>query len=143
MDDVELLGINPDPHLPHAAPASGSPFPVIIGNRGLLLNDFGVRSEGVFLDRDFAEDFNDLLSALPIRGKKSQLLEFGEIVGKIGGCQFVAARIFQVQLAQAIDNKGRMGGFVNNREKLQERLFKSGEFFILIKKVWTGLHGCF
>ena len=63
-------------------------------------------------------------------------------MGKIGGGRLVAPRIFQIQFTQTIDDQGRVGGFVDNRQKLQECLFKRSKFFILFKKFWTGLHDC-
>jgi hypothetical protein len=63
-------------------------------------------------------------------------------MGKIGGSRLVAARISNIKPAQAIDDQGGVGRFIDDGEKLEECLFERGKFLVLVEKA-GGFHSWF
>ncbi len=67
------------------------------------------------------------------------MFEFGQVVGQICCRRLISPGVLEVELSQAIDNERGMGWFVNNREKLEERLFEWRQFLVLFEqRCWDG-----
>lgn len=142
FNKVEILGIDTDPQFPHRPPASGGPFAVVVGCRCFLADDTGIRGESAISDGLSGEDFDQLGNDPVFRGDETELLEFGEVMVEIDGCRPVPPWIAEFEPAQAVDEKGRMSRFVDDRKEEEKGLLEVGEAGEMIEEFGLFRHDC-
>ncbi len=71
FDKIKILGVNANSHLPHRAPAAGGPFAVVVGCRGLFLDNPGIEGEVPFFQGLSGENLNETGNTSTIRSCQS------------------------------------------------------------------------
>jgi hypothetical protein len=126
FNEIEILRIDTYPQFPHSPPTSSGPFTVVIGCRRFLADDPGICGKGTFSDGFSGENFHQFGNNPVFGGDETELFKFGEVVVEIDGCRTVSPWIAEVEPPQAVDEKSRMSGLVNDRKEEKKGLLEMG-----------------